>query len=721
MNEQKPLLTVGIIFKNEIRCLERCMSSVQAIKKLVPCEIVAADTGSDDGSHEIAEKYADVFFDFPWINDFAAARNAVMDRASGEWFLTMDADEWMDEDMSELAKFLRSPRGWGKIMACAVNIRNYTRYDLTGDYSDFIGGRLVRMSSGVRYEGAIHEHYSKDVGGMHVLGHTVLHHDGYVGFGGEGGAAKRERNMTLLRKQLAEDPDNLITRLQCIESSMGSEQIEYMRNAVKGVEDRLELWDSAGPAIYRYAVSLSMDYKLPECQEWLDKAWEMFPDSMFTRIDIGYMQFYRYLGEKRYDDAIPLGKGYLKALNAYRTQGRTSDLLFSSLIMISHNREEKLRVDLAELLYERKRYSEAKGILLSIDMAALTVENFLRCIVNLMNIHSHSEENLSQVMVDVWSRLSKIGDGGIKKNTLLSVVKSLFSTGTLNAEDKNGYRHACTLFVALEGKCWPGDAAALITKRKAAALDKILARYDDWTQLPNTSIVCALEHGATFPLPERPLNVEEMDSFAAFLTQDGNDILPLTFSTAGQDLSDTQRLCWARTLVMAAVKAFDWKNGSNGKLLAQTFARVEKEFLSVCYSPDVLNANDIFLLPPMHRFGWYCVKAFDALNNGDSAGYIRLLREGLASCPDMKEMAEFLFADMERQQQEKAIHDAPPELIQLAESVRTILSQYSPSDPAVQAIKMSSVYKKVAWLIENPVETAAAPAGVKAGAGEFIQ
>lgn len=103
----KPLLSIGMIFKNEIRCLERCLKSLQPLRDAIPCELVMADTGSDDGSREIAEKYADILFDFPWINDFSAARNAVMDRCSGAWYFSVDADEWLDENIEELTVFLQ--------------------------------------------------------------------------------------------------------------------------------------------------------------------------------------------------------------------------------------------------------------------------------------------------------------------------------------------------------------------------------------------------------------------------------------------------------------------------------------------------------------------------------------------------------------------------------------------------------------------------------------
>lgn len=45
---------------------------------------------------------------------------------------------------------------------------------------------------------------------------------------------------------------------------------------------------------------------------------------------------------------------------------------------------------------------------------------------------------------------------------------------------------------------------------------------------------------------------------------------------------------------------------------------------------------------------------------------------------------------------------ASPELLELADKIRSILQQYPADDPVVQAIKQSDAYKKVAYLIEDP-------------------
>ena len=216
----RPQLSIGIIFKNEARCLERCLKSFQALREAVPCEIVMADTGSTDGSHEIAAKYADILFDFPWINDFSAARNAVMDRSSGKWYLTVDADEWLDEDISELVGFLKSIKKRPE-RVCTVIQRNYFSERFEPDNcNDLMAMRMVRMASKLRYVAPIHECFpiASDQEPTVYLNRTILHHDGYIGMGDERGRAKRERNLMLLRQQmLDENSENIRTLVEYID------------------------------------------------------------------------------------------------------------------------------------------------------------------------------------------------------------------------------------------------------------------------------------------------------------------------------------------------------------------------------------------------------------------------------------------------------------------------------------------------------------------------
>lgn len=189
-----------------------------------------------------------------------------------------------------------------------------------------------------------------------------------------------------------------------------------------------------------------------------------------------------------------------------------------------------------------------------------------------------------------------------------------------------------------------------------------------------------------------------MDALAARMARKDGPLAGLAVLAADEDLFDWQSLVWARGLALAAVRSCGWVDMEQGMALCRAFAKIEAVFLPRYYAADLLCDENIRLLPPMHRFGWYCGKAFWALDAGDSAAYVRLLRQGLESCAEAKPMAEFLLKQLEDSRRVQAT----PELIVLAEQVRTLLAQYPADDPAVEALKQSAAYQKVAHLIEGP-------------------
>ena len=93
-------ISVCMIVKNEAEMLRDCLKSVAPIAD----EIIIADTGSTDNTKEIAAEFTDKIYDFPWIDDFSAARNFVFSKANMDYIYTADADEVIDENNIELFK-----------------------------------------------------------------------------------------------------------------------------------------------------------------------------------------------------------------------------------------------------------------------------------------------------------------------------------------------------------------------------------------------------------------------------------------------------------------------------------------------------------------------------------------------------------------------------------------------------------------------------------------
>ena len=85
-------ISVCMIVKNEEKQLRACLDSLKPIAD----EIVIVDTGSTDCTKDIAREYTDLIYDFPWIDDFAAARNFAFSKATKDYIYTADADEVID-------------------------------------------------------------------------------------------------------------------------------------------------------------------------------------------------------------------------------------------------------------------------------------------------------------------------------------------------------------------------------------------------------------------------------------------------------------------------------------------------------------------------------------------------------------------------------------------------------------------------------------------------
>jgi len=95
-------ISICMIVRNEEKKLPGCLESCAGLGN----EIIVVDTGSTDRTKEVAAGMGAKVFDFPWIDDFAAARNESIRHATGDWILWMDADERIDQGNREKLRAL---------------------------------------------------------------------------------------------------------------------------------------------------------------------------------------------------------------------------------------------------------------------------------------------------------------------------------------------------------------------------------------------------------------------------------------------------------------------------------------------------------------------------------------------------------------------------------------------------------------------------------------
>jgi len=93
-------LSVTVITLNEEENIRRCLDSVRFAD-----EIVIVDSGSKDTTCQVAREYTGKVF-FHSMQGFGLQKQFAVERASGDWILSLDADEWLSDEAQQSLKTL---------------------------------------------------------------------------------------------------------------------------------------------------------------------------------------------------------------------------------------------------------------------------------------------------------------------------------------------------------------------------------------------------------------------------------------------------------------------------------------------------------------------------------------------------------------------------------------------------------------------------------------
>jgi glycosyltransferase involved in cell wall biosynthesis len=171
-SDRRPVSAVVISFNEKDRIAE-CLESLRWAD-----EIVVVDSGSTDGTREIASGYTPRVFDLPW-RGFGPQKQAAVERASHDLIFSLDCDERATPELAaEIAEVLR--RG-GIPPAFSVPRRTFLG-NKEIRYSGWVPDRTVRLfdrrQAGFS-DSAVHERVLV-TGETGRLAHPILHYS----FGG---------------------------------------------------------------------------------------------------------------------------------------------------------------------------------------------------------------------------------------------------------------------------------------------------------------------------------------------------------------------------------------------------------------------------------------------------------------------------------------------------------------------------------------------------------
>ncbi len=264
-NTKKSPISLCMIVKNEEDWIEQ---SIRSVRDLVS-EIIIIDTGCVDKTVEIAKNLGAKIYNFEWCNDFAAARNFSLEKATNDWILVLDADEAIDSaDFNKIKQLISDPskcylltqrhytndHRLSNYVPCSNEYKSWEK-----NYAGYFESSLVRLfprKNDVSYVGKVHElvEYSVQNNANYQVVHSgiKIHHYGHT-------------PEVLAKKDKRE-----------LYSGLGQAKLDNTENAWKNY--------------FELGIEYNVGGKLKESAEALSQSVKLNPFYIDTWINLGYVQ-----------------------------------------------------------------------------------------------------------------------------------------------------------------------------------------------------------------------------------------------------------------------------------------------------------------------------------------------------------------------------------------------------------------------------------------------
>lgn len=640
------ILSIGMIVKNEEKVLGRCLESLKPLMAAIPSELIIADTGSTDSTVEIAKKYTDNVYYFEWINDFAAARNSTLDRARGQWYLFLDADEYFDDDIKEIVDFFSIPELRRKYKTLEIMMRSYLDEERT-KFNDACLPRFQRIDDPdeeVRFIGKIHE----SIVIRNPVGYfsTIVHHTGYCFSSQRQNKKKKDRNLELMRKEYIENPEDL--RLLChLADSCCFEPEEYE----KYVEEALKISRKKRKDFYAnvtFVVAVSFyhsskpEYALKLCREYYEITDNY--EKKVSSVSITMFEAKILSSLARYEEAYD---AYLKYFALYEKNKNDeldiSDLSAHPIFGLARHEYLENVFHAALVLKELKRYDEAFALLDKFESSEINDEKFKEYLGTIREI-CKAKRDYSQ-LAKFHDKFLAVEDNDRKALSLYMMESSYYALPS-EEERKNFARDVSeygkkNLYSELMQLVLDQDENDEQFKER---LSDLIARVDDWSEGYSEAVYLAIKYRLDISEAVDKMKCSTMREKLEKIGSSNDDFANcvLAYGMPESYTQSIKRFFWLTSLYeKASYYTYSISDKDKYQLIVG-FTTLLGDYVLNIYNNELFNDDDIEILPPLHRFGYYMSKANEAKQSGDKIGYIHHMKTALVNCESMKEIVKFL-------------------------------------------------------------------------------
>lgn len=290
------------ITKNEEKNIEQSIKSILGGVD----EIIIVDTGSNDDTLKICEKYNCNIYSFKWENNFSSARNFAISKAKYDWILFLDADEYFYKNIGDSFYKLLESCEKEKIYYVKILTYNIDSCRENEIISNNYSLKFFKNNIGLKYIRKIHEEVDvKNFSGAIYKDNYLLH----TGYSSDINNKKIKRNVEILKEIENKDirdyfylvRENLT--LGNIEESKKYLDLFFNHpdciNFIKNFNIGYNIY------LYRYEIMKKKNYNIEKIIEKLEESKKYIECSDISYyLGILYFEINIDLSEKNFNDAI---------------------------------------------------------------------------------------------------------------------------------------------------------------------------------------------------------------------------------------------------------------------------------------------------------------------------------------------------------------------------------------------------------------------------------
>jgi glycosyltransferase involved in cell wall biosynthesis len=322
-----PRISICIIAKNEEKYIENCLKSVLPIAY----EIIVLDTGSTDRTKEICLGFnsppGPIFtlnrsdkttnrlremeesgfrgelklFETTWKDDFSKARNECISYATGDWILSIDADEVLTEETQKtLLPFLEKQQNTDRAVVYYFKIEVILSIFNSLSQASFFRQALFKANKGLKFFRPVHEEIYNDENDFLIFKcpFLTIYHTKSILSKTEN-FKKTKKYISILRKAIENNPDqndnyfyyhNLGNAYQSINEHNKALENYYLALDIYKRADFSEKNSFYGNMLVMFIRELLYQKKITEAKEFtgqLENLFQDFPDTFFYK---GYIE-----------------------------------------------------------------------------------------------------------------------------------------------------------------------------------------------------------------------------------------------------------------------------------------------------------------------------------------------------------------------------------------------------------------------------------------------